>query len=207
MWGLIIGVALGGLLVLTAITALRQGELSLGELRLVRGELRFGLVVGVLGALGLLSLGSAMMLASETEDAAPMSVQVGDFALSIPGDWSPAAGPPTAAPTEAFGTAAFSGPGGELMVVWRHMETAEEGAIARLVADLKQPDIAYDRWDEREVDGGRMVEMGYASPRGRVRGRALARRQAGGLSWAVVTCSHDGSSKRCETSIASLRSR
>jgi len=206
--GLIVGIALGGLLLMTAVTSLRTGELRLGDRVLRRGELRFGVAVGLIGAAGLAAASTAVIAAEQTGTRPSQTVTVPGFSFVILDSWQESeAIPGTAPPGRDLGVVAFAGAEGELVVTWRRAPA--EGSPEELLDSLRQPGLRYDRWERSEIDGVPAVDMEYASPRGIVRARALALHDDGGeapmLRWALATCTHEGRARPCEDAVASLK--
>lgn len=221
MWGLIVGVALGGLLLMTAVTCLREGELAVGEVVLRRGEPRFWAAVGLLGVAGLAAAGSAVALAADLEEAPDRTVEHAGFSFVIPSGWAAledSGAPLVTTSTPDLGVAGYRGPTGEAMVMWRraplHDAVRHDAAAGsgdprqELLASLREPGLDYRRWDPSDQGAARAVDMAYPSPRGSVRARALARIDDGPparVAWIMVSCTYDGRPDDCEHVASSLR--
>lgn len=203
MWGLIVGVALGGLLLMMAVSAMRAGEVRIGERVHRRGEPPFFVVVGLMAAAGALAAGSAVVAGSTAEEPAAQILEVPGFSLAVRGEWSEREALPDAPTERDLGVVAYAGPDGELVITWRRAPA--EQSPEELLASLRQPDLRYDRWQVTTVDGVAGVDMEYASPRGVVRARALALPEDGELSWVLASCTHDGRGAPCEAAVTSLR--
>lgn len=204
MWGLIVGISLGGLLLMMAVSSIRTGEVRLGDRIHRRGEPRYAVAVGLMAVGGVLASGSAVATGLSVDERAPQTLEVPGFALDVRGEWSEQEGLPGAPTERDLGVVAYAGPDGELVITWRRSEA--EGSPAELLASLRQPELGYDRWETTTVDGIAGVDMEYASPRGVVRARALALTETDGqLSWVLASCTHDGRGGPCEHAVTSLR--
>ena len=204
MWGLIVGVALGGLLLMLAVSAIRAGEVRLGSRVYRHGELGFVVSVGLMFAAGTLAAGSAISTGMGADEPVTETIEVPGYSLEVRGDWSEMEALPEAPTERELGVVAYAGPDGELMITWRR--AASEMPPEEVLASLRQPGLRYDRWETTTVDGVAGVDMEYASPRGVVRARALAHELAEGeLSWVVASCTHDGRGRGCESAVTSLR--
>ncbi|MEQ9317791.1 MAG: hypothetical protein RIF41_01485 [Polyangiaceae bacterium] len=204
MWGLIVGIALGGLLLMMAVSSLRSGEIRLGDRVHRRGEPRYVLAVGVMAGGGILAAGSAVAAGISAEEPETEAIDVPGFALEVRGEWSEREAFGGAPAERDLGVVSYAGPDGELMITWRR--AVADSSPEELLASLQQPGLRYDRWEPTAVDGVAGIDMEYATPRGVVRARALALTEADGeLSWVLASCTHEGRGAACEDAVTSLR--
>ena len=208
MFGLIISIALGAVMVGAALSAARSGELTVGEgTRLRRGELLFAPAVGLLGLMGagLWSFAGYVALSEDASDLAPKAVGGDGWAADIPGGWSR-----MSHVEEAFGGGAVVyGDGGADVVFLvtsaprptddpRPLRTQLE-AFGTLGDDLSTRRTRVEMARALAFDGQHMT------PRGLAYTRLIAFGAGEKLSTVQAICTDDTGAGLCPPVIASLR--
>ncbi len=207
MWGLIIGVTLGGMLLMLGIGAWRDGSIALGERRLERGQIGYALVTAALITAGAGLAAASVVLGWRVEHGPPQPVEHDGITLTLPPSWQ--ADPDLAEMLSQGGmrAAAWHGSGDELLLTWPAEPQANIDDLDLAIASLEDASIRYTRWEIRKGDGARRVDMEYPSPRGDVVAAVIAQRVAGGVRLVTAMCSHQGDPSRCRRAIASLEVR
>lgn len=208
MFGLIISIALGAVMIGAALSAARGGELTVGEgTRLRRGELLFAPAVGLLGMMGagLWSFAGFVALSEDASDQAPKAVGGEGWTADIPGGW-----PRMTHVEEAFGGGAVVyGDGGADVVFLvtsaprpvddpRPLRTQLE-AFGTLGDDLSTRRTRVEMARALAFDGQHMT------PRGLAYTRLIAFGTGEKLSTVQAICTDDTGEGVCPPVIASLR--
>jgi len=206
MWGLIVSIALGGMLLMVAITALRDGELSVGETTFERGQPLFAVVVALLFAAGAGLGGYAAVVGWRTQQGEPRQVDGERFVMTLPASWKQDDDMATMLSRGGSMQAlAYTGQGDELVVSWPTDPQPGATGVDQLVTQLEDPSIAYRKWLVERTDQAVAVDMEYPSPRGDVVARVVARQLDEGLFMVTAMCSHQGDPSRCRQALASLK--
>jgi hypothetical protein len=207
LWGLIVGIALGGLLLMVATTAWRDGELSFGELVLRRGEKRYTLAMAALATVGVALAGYSVMTAMRTESRPARTVDHERFTITLPGIYDTMDDLAEMLTGDgSMGALAYAGSGDELLITWA--TAPQKGTRAELPGRLKDPAIGYSQWKVDAGDQETIVDMEYRSPRGEVVARVIARQtEPDVVNMITAMCSHQGDPQRCRGAVQSLQLR
>lgn len=207
MFGLIISLALGAVMVGAAVSAARKGELEVGEgTRLRKGELLFAPAVGLLGLLGagLWGFAGHVALGDDPSQARPQRVTGRGWTAEVPAAWSR-----LSHVEEAFGGGAVVyGDGGADVVFLatsaprpaddpRPLRTQLE-AFGTLGDDLSSRRVVVDMPRALAFDGQHMT------PRGRAYTRLIAFATNDEISTVQAICTDDTGAGFCPPVIESL---
>ena len=176
MWGLIVSIALGGMLLMVAITALRDGELSVGETTFERGQPLFAVVVALLFAAGAGLGGYAAVVGWRTQQGEPRQVDGERFVMTLPASWKQDDDMATMLSRGGSMQAlAYTGQGDELVVSWPTDPQPGATGVDQLVTQLHRLSKVAGRAYRPSCRRRHGVSVA-AGRRGRARGGTAARR-------------------------------
>jgi hypothetical protein len=218
MVGALVGAAVGVLLVWWALKALRCGELVLpgggdDAGKLVRGEASFWVAVVVMMAAGVWLLAAMVQQLMDLVDSDPgafLPVEGPGYRVAVPERWRLSDELAGAAAPEGRDALAFVHPHGELVVLSppaAGVSGEPKQALASLVETLRDPILIYDGWEMTLQGSDLDLRMAYATPRGRVTGRVLARVDDGARLRSVhAFCTYEGDAAQgaCDRVVGSL---
>ncbi len=210
MLGLLISLTLALLVVVTAITALRRGELELGERTLRRPEPMFWIVIGTGAGLSVLIAVVSLRAFFEVHAAdggPPELLARAGAQIAVPATWRPMPELEALMGEGSDHVVAVAGEGAELLVLWPPTRPLPDGGAVDVEAAadaMKSPAFGYERWDVRSFEDHVVIDATYPSPRGRVAARHLLFDDGGALRVVTATCSSEVSFSVCEGVVQSL---